>query len=463
MPLLDFLLQQLLIFFLTLIGFEFFYYHKNHKKGTQRYLKNTIVLFSTLLWAGLVAAYQILNHVLERKNRRFDYCEAIYDNKTNGVIVYLIHGTFEPDAEWVTNDDSEIRQEIIKSIDTPITFCKIKWSGQNHFLARESATNLLVEEIKKNNQENLDQYIVAHSHGGNIALSALRALGGRENSRIKKIALLSTPVINITRRKVDKFTQIAHLMTPSVFAFFLLFFTLLTINAISTTIELVYIFDISLLFTLIVMLATRKLRVKYEKTASSIYFSSIKGKYRAKTNTMFFTSLGDEAHAALSVASALSEAGSSLMNSASEALEIRSNRTSSSVSPWVGIIPLFYVLLAAISPNQNHKILMQGISCVLFFTIFEKNIISFNMFFINFFTSISFSIHNFNSAFAFGYPSLSLFSEYSIYSSDTPKGRWIKYTEEKHGRGLSHSTHSSPIVIRKVGEFIKKSGYRKHN
>jgi hypothetical protein len=72
------------------------------------------------------------------------------------------------------------------------------WSGDNTFRARQEAAVELREFILQHRAPASALYVIAHSHGGNIALSA--ASDPFVADSLEGVILLSTPFINVRRR-----------------------------------------------------------------------------------------------------------------------------------------------------------------------------------------------------------------------------------------------------------------------
>ncbi len=116
---------------------------------------------------------------------------------TRVVIVTLVHGTFARGTAW-TQDGSTLRWRIAESLRSTadeIVFDTFEWSGRNTHRARIRAGYELADHIRKLREfsPSCRHFIVAHSHGGNVALLAhkhlppqLHALG---------IATLGTPFV----------------------------------------------------------------------------------------------------------------------------------------------------------------------------------------------------------------------------------------------------------------------------
>jgi len=120
-----------------------------------------------------------------------------FDAGSAPVIVTLVHGTFAKGAPW-TQPGSTLRGEIATALgehEQDVAFDVFEWSGRNTHKARVKAGYELADHILKLRAASpgCRHFIVAHSHGGNVALLAhkhlpveLHALG---------VATLGTPFL----------------------------------------------------------------------------------------------------------------------------------------------------------------------------------------------------------------------------------------------------------------------------
>jgi pimeloyl-ACP methyl ester carboxylesterase len=124
-------------------------------------------------------------------------------------VVVLIHGTFAPEAEWMQKT-SKIVQHLRSGLGRfKIAFCKFQWKGNvahwlnNSHLDRYVASqrlSLLLDAIEGRFPTSRI-FLVAHSHGGNVALYAANAKPAR--SSLAGIVTMGTPFIQVTARKVE--------------------------------------------------------------------------------------------------------------------------------------------------------------------------------------------------------------------------------------------------------------------
>jgi hypothetical protein len=127
-------------------------------------------------------------------------------------VITLVHGTFAPGAPW-TKSGSEIRATLERLFPTA-RIQDFEWSGKNSHHARVEAGDALADFLEKQIDEQTGSVhaIVAHSHGGNVALYALRR--PRVSTAVRKLVFLSTPFIHCYPRNVRKsFSVLAHLVT----------------------------------------------------------------------------------------------------------------------------------------------------------------------------------------------------------------------------------------------------------
>ena len=115
-------------------------------------------------------------------------------------IVTLVHGTWAPGAPW-TQKESPLRSELTKTFGDTLECRPFEWSGHNSFAARSQAALDLHAMLTQQMTAAPDarHAIIAHSHGGNIALYSLRdpALA----LKTAAVVCLSTPFITTYRRQ----------------------------------------------------------------------------------------------------------------------------------------------------------------------------------------------------------------------------------------------------------------------
>lgn len=111
----------------------------------------------------------------------------------------LVHGTFAANAPW-TQDGSLLRRTLTNKLDDDVTFEVFPWSGENSFAARADAAEKLRALLDQavESSPNDRHVVIAHSHGGNVALCAIEAEAtGRQ---IDAVICLATPFITARPR-----------------------------------------------------------------------------------------------------------------------------------------------------------------------------------------------------------------------------------------------------------------------
>lgn len=110
------------------------------------------------------------------------------------MIVTLVHGTFAQNAKWV-RCGSPLRAGMKKAFGNRISFRRFCWSGDNTVWARLEASRELTAHLERVAAERpgARQILVAHSHGGNVALYALREVS---DAQIAGVACIATPFLH---------------------------------------------------------------------------------------------------------------------------------------------------------------------------------------------------------------------------------------------------------------------------
>jgi hypothetical protein len=130
-------------------------------------------------------------------------------------VVTLVHGTWARNASWTDESSSLCRGLRDGFPPSSVIFERFQWSGRNSFSARRKATNGLAAHMKRvvRKWPNARHYIIAHSHGGNIALYALR--DNEVNRAVAGIVCLATPFLHARPRDLGPHWE-SHLMAMSV-------------------------------------------------------------------------------------------------------------------------------------------------------------------------------------------------------------------------------------------------------
>jgi hypothetical protein len=131
-------------------------------------------------------------------------------------VVTLVPGTWAGKAAW-TGADSPLSTALTKAGCQVVPF---EWSHSNCYRARARAAERLAGQLQGQVKENpgARQWVVAHSHGGNIALHAVRYLRDScaDAPRVSTVTL-ATPFIHARRRALKGWSVfVLVLMSPIV-------------------------------------------------------------------------------------------------------------------------------------------------------------------------------------------------------------------------------------------------------
>jgi hypothetical protein len=120
---------------------------------------------------------------------------------TDPVVVYLVHGTFARKAPWM-REGSHLVTALHEAFGARLTIERFVWSGANSFRARANAARELARQWEAFAKANPSAkiFVIAHSHGGNVASYAMRQC--RCGDRIRAMTTLATPFFESVPRWV---------------------------------------------------------------------------------------------------------------------------------------------------------------------------------------------------------------------------------------------------------------------
>jgi pimeloyl-ACP methyl ester carboxylesterase len=118
-------------------------------------------------------------------------------SRSTGIpLVILVHGTAGKRSSWAIPDQSEFVTMLREKLSREAEFIKFPWSGANRTRARADAAVRLATRIASELSVcRRPIFVVAHSHGGNVALRALSLLPEPHRADVRTI-LLSTPFLS---------------------------------------------------------------------------------------------------------------------------------------------------------------------------------------------------------------------------------------------------------------------------
>lgn len=137
--------------------------------------------------------------------------------------IILVHGTFAKDTDWI-QEGSFFREELRNHLETLGTNCSIRrfiWSGNNDHSSRGEASDDLCAILKLERNTFDEIYLIAHSHGANVAARAIAKL--EAGHRPAGVITLGAPFLSFRPRKIRRFILLA--LMPFAIGLELLFTT----------------------------------------------------------------------------------------------------------------------------------------------------------------------------------------------------------------------------------------------
>src|SRR5262249_44113255 len=127
------------------------------------------------------------------------------------LLITLVHGTWGRGFLWSRplwfEGGSPFRTRLSAELNgIPHKFTPLLWSGANSIFVRDKTAHALAEHLSAEHAERpqATQLVIAHSHGGNIALRALHQLQQRDASQLSGgekqtplVVTLATPFVEV--------------------------------------------------------------------------------------------------------------------------------------------------------------------------------------------------------------------------------------------------------------------------
>lgn len=182
----------------------------------------------------------------------------------NKTVTLVIHGTFANQAKWWRLgsegdltfadrlegelssrglSDTVWKPALAEGFDYP----SFSWSGLNRHRDRvqgarrlSSSLNQLAHRVQANSGDSLTVNFVAHSHGGNVVLEALRHL--KKNVRVGRVVLLGTPLVTVRPA-----FRIARFVFSTILLSFLFLFLLLVLIHLGSLLFTQHFFEVEAL------------------------------------------------------------------------------------------------------------------------------------------------------------------------------------------------------------------------
>ena len=112
--------------------------------------------------------------------------------------VTLVHGTWAPNAGWIREGS-----KMTSGLGGGVVCHSFGWSGHNSHRARIRAADALACHLRSQHEQEPDvpQAVVAHSHGGNIAVHAVWGLLRVQDAKLP-VVTMATPFLFANRKRV---------------------------------------------------------------------------------------------------------------------------------------------------------------------------------------------------------------------------------------------------------------------
>jgi hypothetical protein len=156
------------------------------------------------------------------------------------LLITTVHGTWgrgffagqrQNRRPWFGEDSSFLDRLIEELGDIPHKITPLLWSGANSIFVRDKTAHVLAEHLAAEHIQHplATQLVIAHSHGGNIALRALYLLRKRDASRscgaklpTPLVVTLATPFIEVQPADLGFRPSVIRFLTLYALAYFVL-------------------------------------------------------------------------------------------------------------------------------------------------------------------------------------------------------------------------------------------------
>jgi pimeloyl-ACP methyl ester carboxylesterase len=122
----------------------------------------------------------------------------------SSIVITLVHGTWAHDAQWTRTNSpfcNQLREELKSRGVTNVKFRRFNWSGGNTHRDRRIASVRLRKKLLRQlgSPRNACHYVVAHSHGGNVALRAV-CHSPTLRRELSGIVAIATPFLSFAQK-----------------------------------------------------------------------------------------------------------------------------------------------------------------------------------------------------------------------------------------------------------------------
>jgi len=201
------------------------------------------------------------------------------------LVVTLVHGTWGRKAEW-TRHSSPLCRSLLSQAPGQVYLAPFPWSGRNTSRARIAAAERLRYHIISliERYPAAAHFVVAHSHGGNIALYS--AQDERVRAGLAGIACLSTPFLHVRRRALGPISG-GQLFAAMGIGLLYLFAALLQALGIGE--------DAAVLWSIGMAVCVTWPLARVSRSASDRMLNSLRLPNEPPTATLIVRAMGDEA------------------------------------------------------------------------------------------------------------------------------------------------------------------------
>jgi hypothetical protein len=355
-------------------------------------------------------------------------------NTDTTVIVIFVHGTWARGTHW-----PNLEKALSTTLSGPLAFLYFTWSGKNSLADRHRES----ERLRAYLQQLKDAYptaqliVIAHSHGGNVALMAV---SGTDLAPTTQVVLLSTPFVTMRHRPL---AIRGRRLTALALALFIAVSSLSRVTVEGDVAALALVIFIAV-FAGVFFGIDRFLKNHSRRLVTLARHGDLTG-----MRLLIIRSPSDEANLGLNLIQASAALATAVWSAVSFSNRSEAGKIAAAVAWTMGIVFFVAALLGVSGPMTAvtpDEVLMQYFAVPIVV-----------LFYLSFLTLILLAFLAIPLAVAFGWHMLFMVFLIEIFADPVPAGTWTVHQlpPRLSGGGLRHSlSYSHPESLRVIAKWV---------